>query len=60
MLVLKKVSEIDEKDLLNYMFSNLDKEEKLKDKFDIALINDAKKRLFNDDIKLFDKIKTYN
>ena len=56
----KKVSEIDEKDLLNYMFSNLDKEEKLKDKFDIALINYAKKRLFYDDIKLFYKIKTYN
>ncbi len=46
--------------LMDYVFSNLDKSGKLKDKFDIALINDAEKRLFYDDVKLFDDIKTYN
>lgn len=56
----KKISEMKNEELLDYMFSNLDKEGKLKDKFDIALINDAEKRLFNDDIKTFDEIKTYN
>lgn len=55
----KKVSEMSKENLLDYVFSNLDKDGRLKDEFDIALINDAQKRLFMGDIKPFDGIKTY-
>ena len=54
------VSEIDKNDLLNYMFSYLDKNSKLSDKFDIAIINDAQRKLFLGDVKPFDGIKTYD
>lgn len=55
-----KVSDLSKVDALNYIFSNLDKDGKLNDKFDIAVINDAERRLFTETIKPFDEIKTFN
>ena len=53
------VSDMNKKTLLAYMFSYLDKNEKLVDDMDVSVIEDATKELFDGDIDLKSEISNY-
>ena len=56
----KSVKELSKQNLLDYMFSYLDKNELLTDSMDDSVIKKTAKKLFNEDIDLLDAIKKYN
>ena len=56
----KKVSELSKNNLLDYMFSYLDKNEELTDNIKDDVIKKTTKKLFNENIDLLDLIKDYN
>ena len=56
----KKVSELSKSNLLDYMFSYLDKNLELVDKMDDSVIRKTAKKLFNEDVELLSDIKDYN
>lgn len=56
----KKVSELSKNNLLDYMFSYLDKNGELTDKMDDSVIRKTAKKLFYEDVDLLNDIKNYN
>ena len=56
----KKVSELSKNNLLDYMFSYLDKNGELTDNIKDSVIKKTAKKLFNEDVDLLDSIKDYN
>ncbi len=56
----KKIEDINKDDLLNYMFSYLDKDNLLTDKIEKSLFEKTEKELFLDKVNLIDNIKDYN
>ena len=54
------VADINDKDLLNYMFSYMDKKNLLADKIDNSVIRDVEKNLFNEQLNLLTKIKSFS
>lgn len=56
----KKIEEISKNDLLNYMFSYLDKSELLTDNIDSSIIKKTEKELFLNNVDLLNNIKDYS
>ena len=54
-----KVKDIDKTTLLNYLFSNLDKQDKLSNEMKKDLITDTAKSLFNDNLDLLSAVEGY-
>ena len=54
-----EVSQMANTDLLNYLFSYLDKSGRLSDKIDLNVIREASKKLFAADIDLIDEINNF-
>lgn len=55
-----KMTDIDKNDLMNYLFSYLEKDDLLNDKMEMSLIKKMTKELFLDNVDLTDKFNNYS